>query len=135
MITISHPYETLKQVVDAFRVGGGEGKPIYLKVQLSYAKDKETALREAYEQWRTNIFKSPLLTDLRSPQQFDYAAEYVKPDDMYEFVKISSDSQQHINWLQEYIELGFDNISLHNVNKQQRQFIEIFGKKILPALV
>ncbi|MBF2063606.1 MAG: TIGR03885 family FMN-dependent LLM class oxidoreductase [Calothrix sp. C42_A2020_038] len=135
LITVSHPYEMLKEVVNAFRRGGGEGKAMYLKVQLSYAKDEETALQEAHEQWRTNIFKSPLLTDLQSPQQFDYAAQFVKPDDMYEFVKISSDTQQHINWLQQYIELGFENISLHNVNKQQQRFIEVFGEKVLPTLV
>lgn len=135
MITISHPYEMLKEVVNAFRRGGGEGKPMYLKVQLSFAEDEETALREAHEQWRTNIFKSLVLTDLRSPQQFDYAAQFVKPDDMYESVKISSDPQQHIDWLQKYIELGFDNITLHNVNKQQQRFIEVFGEKVLPTLV
>lgn len=135
LITISHPYEMLKEVVNAFRRGGGEEKPMYLKVQLSYAEDQETALREAHEQWRTNIFQSPVLTDLRSPQQFDYAAQFVKPDDMYESVKISSDPQQHIDWLQKYIELGFDNITLHNVNKQQQRFIEVFGEKVLPALV
>jgi probable non-F420 flavinoid oxidoreductase len=135
MITISHPYEMLKEVVNAFRRGGGEGKPMYLKVQLSYAEDQETALREAHEQWRTNIFQSPVLSDLRSPQQFDYAAQFVKPDDMYESVKISSDPQQHIDWLQKYIELGFDNITLHNVNKQQQRFIEVFGEKVLPAFV
>src|SRR4028118_1031920 len=30
LITISHPYEKLREVVDAFHRGGGEGKPMYL---------------------------------------------------------------------------------------------------------
>ncbi|PPS42403.1 TIGR03885 family FMN-dependent LLM class oxidoreductase [Chroococcidiopsis sp. TS-821] len=134
MITISHPHEKLKEVVEAFRRGGGEGKPMYLKVQLSYAADEATALDGAYDQWRTNIFTSPVLADLRSPQQFDAIADFVKPEDMYQYVRISPDPQQHIKWLQKDIELGFEVITLHNVNREQEAFIEVFGEKVLPAL-
>jgi probable non-F420 flavinoid oxidoreductase len=65
LITISHPYDKLRQVVEAFRRGGGQDKPMYLKVQLSYAGDHETALQGAYDQWRTNIFASPVLAQLK----------------------------------------------------------------------
>jgi probable non-F420 flavinoid oxidoreductase len=134
MMTISHPHDKLKEVVEAFRRGGGEGKPIYLKVQLSYAADEAIALAGAYDQWRTNIFTSPVLADLRSPQQFDAIAEFVKPEDMYQYVRISPDPQQHIEWLQKDIDLGFEVITLHNVNREQQAFIEEFGAKVLPAL-
>lgn len=134
MITISHPHDKLKEVVEAFRRGGGAGKPMYLKVQLSYAADEATALEGAYDQWGTNIFPSPVLSDLRSPQQFDAIANFVKPEEMYEYVRISPDPQQHIEWLQKDIDLGFEEITLHNVNREQQGFIEDFGEKVLPAL-
>jgi probable non-F420 flavinoid oxidoreductase len=133
LITVSHPYEKLKQVVEAFRRGGGEGKPMYLKVQISYAGDEATARQGAYEQWRTNIFQSPVLAELRSPQQFEAIAEFVKSEDMDEYVRISADPQQHIEWLQKYVELGFSELYLHNVNREQQRFIEVFGEKVLPA--
>lgn len=132
LITISHPYDELKRVVEAFHRGGGEGKPMYLKVQLSYAGDRQTALQGAYDQWRTNIFDNSLLTELKLPKQFDMAAECVKPDDMADFVRVSPDPQQHLEWIQKDIELGFETISLHNVNREQRSFIETFGEKVLP---
>ncbi|WOD40210.1 TIGR03885 family FMN-dependent LLM class oxidoreductase [Nodosilinea sp. E11] len=134
LITISHPHDKLRQVVEAFRRGGGEDKPMYLKVQLSYAEDDETALTGAYDQWRTNIFDSPVQTDFRHPQQFDAAASFVKPEDMYDHVRIAADPQQHIDWLQKDIDLGFETISLHNVNRGQQRFIDVFGEQILPAL-
>lgn len=134
LITISHPYEKLKAVVEAFRRGGGEGKPMYLKVQLSYAADEATALEGAYDQWRTNIFPSPVLTDIRHPQQFDAIAQFIRPEDMYKYVRISANPQQHIEWLQQDIELGFDEIYLHNVNREQHHFIEVFGKQVLPVV-
>lgn len=135
LITISRPPEQLKKVVDAFRRGGGDGKPMILKVQLSYERDEETALQTAYQQWRNNIFKNIVMTELRSPQQFDAAGEFVQPHQLYEHVRISADPQQHIEWLKKDIELGFDELILHNVNKEQQQFIQVFGKKVIPALV
>ncbi|WP_414550743.1 TIGR03885 family FMN-dependent LLM class oxidoreductase [Anabaena sp. CCY 0017] len=134
LITISHPHESLQEVVTAFRRGGGEGKPMYLKVQMSYAGDETTALEGAYDQWRTNIFPSSILTDLRSPKQFEAIAQFVKPDDMYKYVRISATPQQHIDWLKQDIELGFNEIYLHNVNRQQENFIEVFGKEVIPAI-
>ncbi|HZG38928.1 MAG TPA: TIGR03885 family FMN-dependent LLM class oxidoreductase [Nodosilinea sp.] len=133
LITISHPYEKLREVVEAFRRGGGEHKPMYLKVQLSYSETEEMALQGAHDQWRTNIFESTMLAELRHPRQFDAAAVFVKPEDMYQYVRISTDPQQHIEWLQKDIDLGFETISLHNVNREQQPFIEAFGEKVLPA--
>jgi coenzyme F420-dependent glucose-6-phosphate dehydrogenase len=134
LITVSHPYEKLREVVEAFRRGGGEGKPMYLKVQLSYAQTEEAALQGAYDQWRTNIFASLVLSDIRLPKQFDAAAKFVKPEDMHESVRISAEPEQHIEWLQKYIGLGFSELYLHNVNREQQQFIETFGEKVLPVL-
>lgn len=133
LITISRPPEKLQKVVDAFRRGGGQGKPMILKVQLSYERDEATARRTAHQQWRNNIFKNIMMTELQTPQQFD-AGEFVKPEELDKHVRISADLQQHIEWLQKDIELGFDELILHNVNRQQQQFIEVFGEKVIPVL-
>ena len=135
LITISAPYEKLCKVVEAFQRGGGEGKPMFLKVQLSYARDEAQARHGAYEQWRNNIFENVMLAELRTPEQFDAAGKFVKPEDLDDFVRISADPEQHIEWLQKDVELGFSEIILHNVNREQQAFIEVFGERVLPALV
>lgn len=134
LITISHPAEEMNGVLDAFRRGGGEGKPMYLKAQVSYHRDEKAARQGAYEQWRTNIFESAMLTDLRSPEQFEAAAAYVKPDDVDDHVRVSSDPAEQVRWLKAYLDMGFEHIYVHNVNREQRQFIADFGKEVLPAL-
>lgn len=134
LITISRPPEKLQKVVDAFRRGGGKGKPMILKVQLSYDRDEDSARQKAHQQWRNNIFKNILMTELQTPQQFDAAGEFVQPQELNGQVRISADPQQHIDWLQKDIELGFDELILHNVNRDQQQFIEVFGEQVLPAL-
>lgn len=134
LITVSRPPDQLRQVVDAFYQGGGEGKPMYLKVQLSYARDEAIARSGAYDQWRNNIFKNVLLTELKTPAEFDAAGEFVKPDELDGFIRISSDPQQHLEWLQQDLDLGFSQLLLHNVNREQELFIQDFGEKVLPVL-
>jgi coenzyme F420-dependent glucose-6-phosphate dehydrogenase len=134
LLTISHPVEKLQRIIDAFREGGGEGKPLFLKMQISYDTSMQKALEGAFSQWKTNIFKSSMLTELRTPEQFEQAAEFLEPDIMKQHVKISDDTGQHAEWINEYAALGFDEIALHNVNTSQEQFIEVFGSEVLPQL-
>ena len=140
LITISHPVEQshpidqLTKIINAFREGGGEGKPLFLKMQVSYDKTEEIALEGAFHQWKTNIFKNNLLSELRVPAQFEAAAKYMKPETIKEHVKISADPQKHIDWIKEYAALGFQEIILHNVNKNQEQFIDVFGSQVLPEI-
>jgi len=134
LTTIHKPLPELKETVAAFRKGGGEGKPMILKVQLSYAQSEEAAMKGAYDQWRTNIFQSSVLGDLSTVEQFDALGEMVTEEKVKEMVHISSDVQKHIDIIQSYIDLGFDTIILHNVNRDQETFITDFGEKVLPKL-
>ncbi len=43
MVTVSQPYNKLRKMVGAFHEGGGEGKPMYLQVHLSYSNTDEKA--------------------------------------------------------------------------------------------
>ncbi len=134
LITVNQPPEKLREVVEAFREGGGENKPAYLQVHLSWAEDDDTASKIAYEQWRTNVFDSRLAWELEMPGQFEAAAEYVRPEDVGGSVLISSDLQRHIEWLNEFVALGFDGLYLHHVGQEQGPFIEAFGAEVLPAV-
>jgi len=135
MVTINKPMEQLQEVVDAFREGGGAGKPIHLKVQLSYDRSYDAALQGAFEQWKTNIFESSLLSDLNTVEEFEAAAKFVRPDDLHEAVHISADLNKHLHILKGYKDMGFETIILHNVNRNQIDFINDFGKNVLPELL
>jgi alkanesulfonate monooxygenase SsuD/methylene tetrahydromethanopterin reductase-like flavin-dependent oxidoreductase (luciferase family) len=103
-------------------------------VHLSYHPDEDEALRIAHEQWRTNVFSPPLSWDVDSAQVLDLAAEHVRPEAMHDAVRISSDPARHAEWLNAYAELGFDAIYLHHVGREQSEFIDVFGEKVLPQL-
>ncbi len=134
LVTVSKPYDELRSLLDAFRQNGGQDKPVHLKVQLSYSSTPEAALEGAFDQWRTNIFQGSVLGDMPTVAHFDAAAEFVKPEDMFKHVRISSELTEHIEWIKKDIDLGIEKIILHNVNREQQLFIEDFGRKVLPEL-
>ena len=47
---------------------------------------------------------------------------------------ISADPDAHRAEIQRYVDLGFDRIYLHNVGRNQREWIEVFGRDVIPAL-
>ena len=136
LITLNQPLDKLRGVVEAFRQGGGEGKPLYLQVHLSWAADEATALAVAHDQWGTNVFDPVLAMELELPEQFEVAARFVTPEDVRSGVLVSADLGRHAAWLGEYAELGFDRLYLHEVGQgeHQQRFIDAFGSKVLPAL-
>ena len=136
LVTINQPHDRLREVVEAFREGGGEGKPLYLQVHLSWAADEEAALAVAHDQWRSNVFDPVLAMELALPEEFDAAARYVTPEDVRSAVLVSADLGRHTAWLAEYLELGFDRLYLHEVGQaeHQRPFIDAFGSKVVPEL-
>jgi coenzyme F420-dependent glucose-6-phosphate dehydrogenase len=134
LITIAQPREEMKKLIDAFRQGGGEGKPMFLQVQLSYAEDEGSAWEGALDQWGVNVLGSPVLATLTMPEQFEEIGRYVRREDIEGDIRVSSDLEQHIAWLHDDVELGFDHLYLHNVNRDQECFLEAFGERVLPTL-
>jgi probable non-F420 flavinoid oxidoreductase len=134
LITVLGERETMAKVMKSFRDAGGRDKPVLLQGQTSWAADDETARCQAFDQWRGNIFPSSVLTDLRMPEDFDAAAELVTPDQLEGRIRMSADPNQHVRWLEEDREMGFSEVLIHNVGRNQREFIAVFGEHVLPTL-
>ena len=134
LLTVSQPDHVLRAVIEGFRRGGGEGKPMILQAKVAYDRDDAAALRSAHEQWRANIFGSDVLATLATPGQFAAAAEFVTPGDVTEHVRVSADPARHAAWIAEYAELGFDAVFVHNVGVAQRAFIDAYADQVLPQL-
>ncbi|HEU4946803.1 MAG TPA: TIGR03885 family FMN-dependent LLM class oxidoreductase [Kribbella sp.] len=133
LITVAAEPDHLRRMIAAYRGAGGRGK-VCLQVHLSYHQDEDEALRIAHDQWRTNVFAPPLCWDVATVEVLDQAAEHVTPEAMHQAVRVSSDPARHAAWLNEYAELGFDAIYLHHVGREQTEFVDVFGEKVLPQL-
>jgi G6PDH family F420-dependent oxidoreductase len=134
LLTVGQSVEQVKRIIDAFRRGGGEGKPIHLKLDLSWAPTDAEALRQAHCHWRFNVLGADASWDLRSPSDFDKATRFVRPDDMRDSVLVCSDPGAIIDSIARCAEIGIDSVDLHNVGTNQVEFIEMCGTRVLPGL-
>lgn len=140
LITVGAPLEKISGLFGKFDEGAREaGKdpstmPRALQVHLSWAPTDEEALANAMHQWPNGGMKFPK-GDIRTPFDFEQMAKLVRPEDFEGRMVISSDPDVHRADLQKYVDLGFDRIYLHNVGRNQREWIEVFGSQVLPKLV
>jgi probable non-F420 flavinoid oxidoreductase len=135
LLTVHQPPDKLRPIVEAFREGGGEGRPVRVQVKVAWDPDEDEALAGAYEQWRTNVFDSTLMADLERVEQFEVAATHVRPEDVRASVLVSSDLGRHAAWLREAFDCGVDDLIVHHVPVPQDAFIDAFGERVLPEVL
>jgi coenzyme F420-dependent glucose-6-phosphate dehydrogenase len=104
-----------------------------LQLHLSWAPTDEEALQNAMTEWPNGGMKFPK-QDIRSPLDFEQMAKLVRPEDFEGRMLISADPEKHREQIQKFLDLGFDQIYLHNVGRNQAEWIEVFGRDVLPKL-
>lgn len=132
MVTVNAEHSRLREMVDAFRRGGGAGKKLGLQVHLSWAESDSDARAQALEHWSANIVPPHVAERLRTPQEFEEATHDMQTEDLEGHVLMWSDPARYIAALNEFAALGFEEIYLHNVGPNQEEFIEAFGRDVLP---
>jgi len=133
LITANQPADKLRRIVDAYRSAGGRGT-LRLQVHLAYADSDDEALAIAVDQWRGNCVPTLLAWDLTTPEQFEAATRHVPPSEVAANVRVSADLGRHLGWMQEYVDLGFEELYLHHVGQHNEAFIDAFGAEVLPTL-
>jgi probable non-F420 flavinoid oxidoreductase len=133
LATVAQPTDALKGVIGAYRDAGGKGR-LVLQVHVSWAATDDEALAIAHDQWRSGVFGSPMAWDVELPEIFDEASKHVPPEAMRDSVLVASDPGVHAQTLQGYLDLGFDDIYVHHVGKQQEGFIETYAQHVLGQL-
>jgi len=58
----------------------------------------------------------------------------VRPENYKNRVLMSPNLDDHIKQIQGYIDTGFNEVYIHNVARTQPEFIEAYGKHVIPAL-
>lgn len=134
LVTVGIEPGKLRSVVAAFREGGGSGKPIFLQTKVCWDTDAERALAEAHGQWAANMLEGDANWDLRTPEDFETASRFVRPEDVHSCVRVSTDLGRQAAWLAELSEIGFEEIIVHQVGRNQSAFLDAFGGHVLPQV-
>jgi coenzyme F420-dependent glucose-6-phosphate dehydrogenase len=107
--------------------------PKLLQIHVSWAESHAEAEAQAVREWPNGGMAFPK-QDIRNPEDFASIAKLVRPEHFVDRVLISADLDEHAAHLQKFVDMGFDEIHVHNVGRNQAEFIKAFGERVLPRL-
>jgi coenzyme F420-dependent glucose-6-phosphate dehydrogenase len=139
IITVGAADEKVRMLMDRFDKGARDaGKDPstmakILQVKVSYAATDQDAIDMAVRDWPNGGMNFPK-ADIRTPEDFEAMAKLVRPDNFKNRVLTTADLSLHTAYLQHWIDLGFKEIHIHNVNREQESFIKAYGDQVIPNL-
>jgi alkanesulfonate monooxygenase SsuD/methylene tetrahydromethanopterin reductase-like flavin-dependent oxidoreductase (luciferase family) len=139
IITVGAADEKIKNLMSRFEKGAREaGKdpstmPRILQLHVSWAESQAEAEQNALKEWPNGGMPFPK-ADIRNPEDFEAMAKFVSIDNFKNRVLISPDLDQHRAHIQHYLDLGFNEVYVHNVGRNQEAFVEAYGKHVIPHL-
>ena len=139
IITPGAADEKIRNLMGRFEKGAREaGKdptamPRIIQLHISWAESDEAAVEQAVREWPNGGMNFPK-QDIRNPEDFEAMARLVRPENFKGRVLSSADTDVHREHIQHYIDMGFNEVYVHNVGRNQTEFIEAFGREVIPWL-
>jgi G6PDH family F420-dependent oxidoreductase len=139
MITVGAADEKIKMLWGKFGEGALQAgrdphaMPKLLQIHVSWAETAAVAETNAVREWPNGGMPFPK-QDIRHPEDFANMAMLVRPEHFTNRVLISADLDEHAAHIQKFVDMGFDEVHLHNVGRNQAEFIAAFGERVLPQL-
>ncbi len=133
LLTVAKPLSELQKTIAAFHRGGGTGKPVRIQAAIALERSDRVAEAAAYNNWGIATLEANQLQDIELPEHFDALVEKHKPNEVADILRVSSDIQQHIDWLKADFSTGVETVYLHYVGKNIESFIESYAKFVLPT--
>jgi probable non-F420 flavinoid oxidoreductase len=134
LITVRKPAPELRRMVELFRSGGGEGKPLALQLQVSWGAKKDDARLAAWDQWRNAAAPPDRLADLRLPEDFDAATCDVRPEEIDDVIPLITNGDELFQLITEAASCGFEEVFIHNVSRDQLGFLDFMKSQVFPCL-
>ena len=140
IITVGAADEKMGMIWGKFEEGAREvGKdpdkaPKMLQIHVSWAPTDQEAIDNAMVEWPNGGMAFFPKQDIKNPEDFEGIGKLVRPEDFKNRVLMTSDLEAHTKHIQHYVDMGYDEVHLHNVGRNQTEFIEVFGKEVIPNL-
>ncbi len=142
LLTVGGEPDTQKygQILSEFEKGARDsGKnlehlPKAVELFVDYGTDPETSIENFMKYWAGALVPALFLNKIYTPEMSAQNGKVVGSDTVRKNACFSENSEDHINFIKKYIDLGFTHIYLHSAASDQIAFLKAYGKDILPAL-
>lgn len=129
-------HQLLKNFESAAREAGKDpsNMPRLIELNAEYTEDTEGAIQAQLKYWAGTFVPALFDQKIYTPKMSQENGEAVGPDTVKKMACVSANAEDHVKFVQQYIDLGFDHPIIHSAHPKQSDIIEKFGRDVLPQL-
>ena len=108
--------------------------PRLIELNVIYSKDLQSGIQSMKKFWAGTYVPALFDQKIYTPKMSAENGEVVGEDTIKQTGCVSADPEDHIQFASQYLELGFDQLYFHTAGPGQEQFLQDYGKDVLPRL-
>lgn len=112
---------------------GADDVDTLIEVKVSYHPDRDTAL-EKTRFWAPLALSPEEKRDVHDPIEMQRRAADLPIERVAQRFIVSTDPDEHVERISEYVDLGFRHLVFHDPGFAQDEFLRMYGAEILPRL-
>jgi coenzyme F420-dependent glucose-6-phosphate dehydrogenase len=107
--------------------------PSVIQLHLRWAESRSQTDEQVVKEWPNGGMPFSK-AEIRDPEDFEAMAKLVRPENFRNRVLLTPDLAEHTAHLQHFVDLGFTEIYVHHVGRNQEEFIRAYGEAVIPNL-
>ncbi len=129
-------HELLQNFEDAARAAGKNPAhmPRLIELNVAYTQDVDAAVQEQLKYWAGTYVPALFDQKIYTPTMSQENGEVIGADTVHKTGCFSANKEDHVQFVQQYIDLGFDTLIVHSAGPDQEKFIKDYARDILPRL-
>jgi coenzyme F420-dependent glucose-6-phosphate dehydrogenase len=104
-----------------------------IEMKVSFDTDYERA-KDDTRHWAALALSSEEKTGVEDPIEMERLADALPAERAMTRWIVSSDPDEHVARIKEYVDMGFTHLVFHAPGEDQNRFLELYGEHILPRL-
>jgi coenzyme F420-dependent glucose-6-phosphate dehydrogenase len=125
----------LPAVAEGARAAGRAPDAVELTIEMkvSFDTDLERA-REDTRHWSALALSPEEKTGVEDPMEMERLADALPTERAASRWIVSSDPDEHVDRIRPYLDLGFTHLIFHAPGPDQRRFLDLYSREVLPRL-
>jgi coenzyme F420-dependent glucose-6-phosphate dehydrogenase len=125
----------LPAVVEGARAAGRDPEDVELTIEMKVSFDSDLArARDDTRHWAALALSPEEKTGVEDAVEMERLADALPTERAASRWIVSSDPEEHVERIRPYVELGFTHLIFHAPGTDQRRFLELYSREILPRL-
>lgn len=105
-----------------------------IEVKVSFDPDPRRDPMGQTRHWAALSLSAEAKLGIEDPREMERLAAELPIEEVARRWLVSSDADEHVEQIAEYVDMGFDHLVFHAPGPDQARFIQVYGRLILPRL-